>query len=66
MEYRSVGGSDSQVSTLSLGTATFGGGNTFFRHEGRNFGGHIPSCIVTEWVSTGLSREDRGHCCMPH
>ena len=31
MEYRLVGGSDFKVSMLSLGTATFGGGNDFFK-----------------------------------
>jgi len=34
MEYRSVGGSDLKVSVLSLGTATFGGGNEFFKAWG--------------------------------
>src|SRR5947209_1856277 len=34
MEYRAVGGSDLQVSALSLGTATFGGGNEFFKAWG--------------------------------
>jgi aryl-alcohol dehydrogenase-like predicted oxidoreductase len=34
MEYRSVGGSDLKVSALSLGTATFGGGNEFFKAWG--------------------------------
>jgi aryl-alcohol dehydrogenase-like predicted oxidoreductase len=34
MEYRSVGGSDLKVSVLSLGTATFGGGNAFFKAWG--------------------------------
>jgi aryl-alcohol dehydrogenase-like predicted oxidoreductase len=35
MEYRSVGGSDLRVSVLSLGTATFGGGNDFFKAWGQ-------------------------------
>lgn len=34
METRSVGGSDLKVSVLSLGTATFGGGNDFFKAWG--------------------------------
>lgn len=34
MEYRSIGGSDLKVSVLSLGTATFGGGNAFFKAWG--------------------------------
>src|ERR1700710_65434 len=34
MEYRWVGGSDLKVSVLSLGTATFGGGNAFFKAWG--------------------------------
>ncbi|MDQ6675417.1 MAG: aldo/keto reductase [Chloroflexota bacterium] len=34
MEYRLVGGSDLKVSALSLGTATFGGGNEFFKAWG--------------------------------
>jgi aryl-alcohol dehydrogenase-like predicted oxidoreductase len=34
MEYRFVGGSDLKVSVLSLGTATFGGGNEFFKAWG--------------------------------
>lgn len=34
MEYRFVGASDLKVSVLSLGTATFGGGNEFFRAWG--------------------------------
>ncbi|MEO8523765.1 MAG: aldo/keto reductase [Caldimonas sp.] len=34
MEYRRVGGSDLEVSVLSLGTATFGGGNEFFKAWG--------------------------------
>jgi aryl-alcohol dehydrogenase-like predicted oxidoreductase len=34
MDYRFVGGSDLKVSVLSLGTATFGGGNAFFKAWG--------------------------------
>ncbi|CAN5775017.1 aldo/keto reductase [soil metagenome] len=34
MEYRNVGASDLKVSVLSLGTATFGGGNEFFKEWG--------------------------------
>ena len=34
MEYRLLGGSGLKVSTLSFGTATFGGGNDFFRAWG--------------------------------
>jgi aryl-alcohol dehydrogenase-like predicted oxidoreductase len=34
VEYRFVGGSDLKVSALSLGTATFGGGNEFFKAWG--------------------------------
>jgi aryl-alcohol dehydrogenase-like predicted oxidoreductase len=34
MEYRLVGCSDLRVSALSLGTATFGGGNEFFKAWG--------------------------------
>jgi aryl-alcohol dehydrogenase-like predicted oxidoreductase len=34
LEYRVVGGSDLKVSVLSLGTATFGGGNEFFKAWG--------------------------------
>jgi aryl-alcohol dehydrogenase-like predicted oxidoreductase len=34
MEYRHVGGSDLKVSVLSLGTATFGGSNAFFKAWG--------------------------------
>lgn len=34
MEYRYLGGSGLRVSALSLGTATFGGGNEFFRAWG--------------------------------
>lgn len=34
MEYRFLGGSGLQVSALSLGTATFGGGNEFFKAWG--------------------------------
>jgi len=34
MEYRLVGCSDLRVSALSLGTATFGGGNEFFKARG--------------------------------
>jgi aryl-alcohol dehydrogenase-like predicted oxidoreductase len=35
MEYRLVGCSDLRVSALSLGTATFGGGNEFFKAWGQ-------------------------------
>jgi aryl-alcohol dehydrogenase-like predicted oxidoreductase len=31
MEYRQLGGSGLQVPALAFGTATFGGGNAFFR-----------------------------------
>jgi aryl-alcohol dehydrogenase-like predicted oxidoreductase len=34
MEYRQLGGSGLKVSVLSFGTATFGGGNEFFRNWG--------------------------------
>jgi aryl-alcohol dehydrogenase-like predicted oxidoreductase len=34
MEYRTIGASDLKVSVLSLGTATFGGGNEFFKAWG--------------------------------
>src|SRR3954451_6719923 len=34
MDYRKVGASDLEVSVLSLGTATFGGGNAFFKAWG--------------------------------
>ncbi|MGI8671187.1 MAG: aldo/keto reductase [Luteitalea sp.] len=34
MEHRQLGGSGLMVPVLSLGTATFGGGNDFFRHWG--------------------------------
>src|SRR5258708_2543279 len=34
MEYRQLGGSGLKVSVLSFGTATFGGGNAFFRAWG--------------------------------
>src|SRR5690349_25119285 len=34
MEYRLLGGSGLKVPALSLGTATFGGGNEFFRAWG--------------------------------
>ena len=34
MDYRTVGPSDLKVSVLSLGTATFGGGNAFFKAWG--------------------------------
>ncbi len=34
MEYRQLGGSGFRVPVLSLGTATFGGGNDFFRAWG--------------------------------
>ncbi|MDB5820612.1 MAG: oxidoreductase [Rhizobacter sp.] len=34
MDYRFVGGSDLKVSVLSLGTATFGGSNAFFKQWG--------------------------------
>jgi aryl-alcohol dehydrogenase-like predicted oxidoreductase len=34
MEYRTIGTSDLKVSVLSLGTATFGGGNEFFKAWG--------------------------------
>ena len=34
MEYRSLGGSGLQIPALILGTATFGGGNEFFRKWG--------------------------------
>ena len=34
MEYRLLGGSGLKVSALSLGTATFGGGNEFFKAWG--------------------------------
>ena len=34
MEQRTVGASDLKVSVLSLGTATFGGGNAFFKAWG--------------------------------
>jgi aryl-alcohol dehydrogenase-like predicted oxidoreductase len=35
MEYRQLGGSGLKVSALSFGTATFGGGNAFFRAWGK-------------------------------
>ena len=35
MEYRFVGGSDLKVSVLSFGSATFGGGNDFFKAWGQ-------------------------------
>ncbi len=35
MEYRKVGGSDLEVSVLSFGSATFGGGNDFFKAWGQ-------------------------------
>jgi len=35
MEYRLIGGSDLKVSVLSLGTATFGGGDEFFAAWGK-------------------------------
>ncbi|GHO83132.1 aldo/keto reductase [Dictyobacter formicarum] len=35
MEYRQLGGSGLKVSTLSFGTATFGGGNAFFSAWGK-------------------------------
>jgi len=35
MEYRNVGDTDLRVSALSLGTATFGGGNEFFKAWGQ-------------------------------
>lgn len=35
MEYRNVGGTDLKVSVLSFGTATFGGGNDFFKAWGQ-------------------------------
>ena len=34
MEYRQLGGSGLQVPVLSFGTATFGGGNDFFKAWG--------------------------------
>lgn len=34
MEYRNVGGTDLKVSVISFGTATFGGGNEFFKAWG--------------------------------
>ncbi len=34
MEYRQLGGSGLKVAALSFGTATFGGGNEFFRAWG--------------------------------
>ena len=34
MEYRKLGGSGLMVPALTLGTATFGGGNEFFRKWG--------------------------------
>ncbi|WP_431102999.1 aldo/keto reductase [Roseateles noduli] len=34
MEYRNIGGTDLKVSVLSFGTATFGGGNEFFKAWG--------------------------------
>jgi len=34
MEHRTLGTSDLKVSVLSLGTATFGGGNAFFKAWG--------------------------------
>ena len=34
MEYRTLGGTGFKVPVLSLGTATFGGGNAFFREWG--------------------------------
>jgi aryl-alcohol dehydrogenase-like predicted oxidoreductase len=36
MEYRNLGGSGLRVSALSLGTASFGGGNAFFKAFGEN------------------------------
>lgn len=36
MEYRQLGGSGLKVSALSFGTATFGGGNEFFRAWGQS------------------------------
>lgn len=35
MDYRQLGNSGLKVSALSLGTATFGGGNEFFRAWGQ-------------------------------
>jgi aryl-alcohol dehydrogenase-like predicted oxidoreductase len=35
MEYRTIGSSDLRVSAISLGTATFGGGNAFFKAWGQ-------------------------------
>jgi len=35
MEYRQLGGSGLRVSALSFGTATFGGGNEFYRAWGQ-------------------------------
>lgn len=34
MEFRSLGGSGLQIPALILGTATFGGGNEFFKKWG--------------------------------
>ena len=43
MEYRLIGGSDLKVSVLSLGTATFGGGDEFFN---RGLGGHLGGQVL--------------------
>ena len=45
MEYRSVGGSDLKVSVLSLGTATFGGGNEFFKAWGETDAAEATSLV---------------------
>ncbi len=45
MEYRKVGGSDLQVSVLTLGTATFGGANEFFRAWGETDAAEATSLV---------------------
>src|SRR3954447_6731822 len=47
MEYRKVGGSDLQVSVLTLGTATFGGANEFFRAWGETDAAEATSLVDT-------------------
>ena len=50
MEYRRLGGSGFSVPALSFGTATFGGGNDFFRAWGASdASGRLPSSSCRGW-----------------
>ena len=57
MEYRFVGSSSLKVSALSVGTATFGGGNSFFRAWGET-GVEEAAAIVETALDAGVTMFD--------